>query len=93
MTNKDELPIDRAQEDRTVEYLRANGVFGIRAKATASEPSTAPQRIPNKWRVPIIAAAAAVLITFISAVVDFTNEPAPEVETPATSTPRLLVWY
>jgi hypothetical protein len=94
MIHHDETPVDRVQEDRTVEYLRSQGVFSGRAARTSADvtPLPPPATMPNKWRVTMIAAAAAVLLAFISVLVDRPPQSADEPPAP-NSTPKLLVWY
>jgi hypothetical protein len=91
-THNNEAPIDRAQEDRTVEFLRSRGVFRGRAMLATVDAAALPPR-RNKWRVPVIAAAAAVLLAFITMLAERIARPPAGDTPPNVATPRLLIWY
>jgi hypothetical protein len=74
---------DREREDRVVAHLRAHGLLGAEANRE--------RRTPQRWRAPVIAAAAVLVLAVLSVIADRRFKPAPPSE-PAV-TPTLLVWY
>jgi hypothetical protein len=92
MIHHDEAPLDPAQEDRTVEYLRSHGVFGVPSAVTPIHIADSPRRTSGRWRAPLIAAAAVLLFAFISVLASRKPRPA-TYDMPQASSPRLLVWY
>jgi hypothetical protein len=73
---------DRVREDRVVAHLRAHGLLGGQAVRDVARP---------RWRGPVIAAAAAVVIGVLSLIADRTlRSPAPS---EPNQDPTLLIWY
>jgi len=74
---------DREREDRVVAHLRTHGLLGAEANRE--------RRTPQRWRAPVIAAAAVLVLAVLSVIADRTLRPVPPSEPAAT--PTLLVWY
>jgi len=73
---------DREREDRVVAHLKSRGLLGGQAVRAVAR---------SRWRVPVIAAAAVVVIGVLSLIVDRTlRSPAPS---DPDQTPTLLIWY
>ncbi|HYV99535.1 MAG TPA: hypothetical protein VE967_18905 [Gemmatimonadaceae bacterium] len=77
---------DRIREDRTVEFLRTHGFFAGAVQSSRKERRAA------RWRIPLIAAAAAIVIAAVSIVADRTaRQSQSHVAQPAA--PKLIIWY
>lgn len=88
----DQHDVDRVREDRTVEFLRSHGMFSGRQTAPHVATQLASRRATG-WRIPLIAAAAALLFAAISLLSDHKPRSAAGERQTEKSPPKLLIWY
>lgn len=82
---------EREREDRVVAHLRQHGVFGGARMPAPEDADQGTRPTLRRWRVPMIAAAAAVVLGVLSVIADRTRRAEPPVVT--AEAPQLLIWY
>jgi anti-sigma-K factor RskA len=82
---------EREREDRVVAHLRRHGAFGGVNVPAPGDANQGTRPALRRWRVPMIAAAAAVVLGVLSVIADRSRRAEPPVVT--AEAPQLLIWY